>query len=185
MNRKWYQCKEGCCSHPPTTLNPCPQPQLLLMDNKSPEGGGVGGRQGRVWEWVRESAREESGWKKSFDSREWEIHMMKIMWVRGTKNNKGEENGSTTGCRLASCRRSEKEREKHVLAGRAGQPCIPENKGVLEFFPTASLSSSSPSSYCFMTISWPLFLSTPSLPECIILYNHRASWETVQARFLV
>lgn len=36
-----------------------------------------------------------------------------------------------------------------------------------------------------MTISWPLFLSTPSLPECIILYNQRACWETMRASHLV
>lgn len=42
-----------------------------------------------------------------------------------------------------------------------------------------------PPSHCFMTISWPLFLSTPSLPECIILYNHRACWETRQASHLI
>lgn len=36
-----------------------------------------------------------------------------------------------------------------------------------------------------MTISWPLFLSTPSLPECIILYNQRGCWGTMRAGFLV
>lgn len=42
-----------------------------------------------------------------------------------------------------------------------------------------------PPSCCFMTISWPLFLSTPSLPECKILYNRRACWETRRASHLV
>lgn len=63
--------------------------------------------------------------EKILDRWRWEIYMMGLMlWVRAQegrerqrgrereKNNKnGVESGSTTGCRLTSCRRSEEERE--------------------------------------------------------------------------
>ena len=154
------------------------------MDNKSPERGRIKGEE-KCWiecwrqGWVR--------WKMS-----WQMEMGNLYdegnvcgWVherRQNNNNRKGKSGSTSGCIM---QKESKREEQHVLdwsEGRDSQPGELERTGVRELFPAASRSSSSPS-HCFMTISWPLLLSTPSLPECRILYNQRACWETMQPGF--
>lgn len=99
-----------------------------------------------------EREKENSQDEKNLDSWGWEIHMMKIMlWVRGRKIIRDRRAEVQLDADLHHTE-GVKKTENIFLARRAGQPCISENKGVLEFFPAASLSSSSPSQ-SFMTIS--------------------------------